>query len=108
NGFRIRPGSLPMWTISHALSPRASTPHTIWLRRSKTKYWPDAERSNPNGSRKRPAMCAGIASTDRSVSGPSANASSEAASQNFGTSVADGVFDGLEDVVSLRQDRLFE
>src|SRR5580765_4526205 len=97
-----------MWTISHALSPRASTPQTIWLRRSKTKYCPDAARSKPNGSRNRPATCAGIASTDWSTSGPIANITSDATSQDLGTSVADGVSDGLQNVLRLRKDRFLE
>src|SRR4029077_164318 len=46
-GLMIRPGSLPMWTISHALACPSSTPNTICLRRSKMKYWPAAARDLP-------------------------------------------------------------
>src|SRR5437762_4484957 len=68
-GSMMRPSSPPMWTISHALDCSASTPKTTCERRSKTKYWPDADCWNPAASRNRPAMCAGTAPTERRTSG---------------------------------------
>src|SRR5215471_15571016 len=60
-------------------------------------------------------MTAGMASTDRTTSGPIARVTSMRASEILSTpptrhspSVADGVFDRLQDVVCLRKDRFFE
>ena len=42
-------------------------------RRSKTKYWPEADCWNPAGSRNCPATCAGTAPDERRTSGASAS-----------------------------------
>src|SRR4051794_12334758 len=113
-GLMIRPGSLPMCTISHALAWASSTPNTIWLRRSKMKYWPDAARSKPATSLNRPARCAGIASTDSSTSARIAYSTIGLASRPahsaaaLSRSVTRGFPNGLEDIGRLGQDNVLQ
>src|SRR5690349_17460264 len=53
-------------------------------------------------------MWAGMASIDRMTSGPIASENSKSAIQRFTDLVADGVFDRLQDVVRLRENRVFQ
>src|SRR6266516_6594791 len=64
----IRPDSAPIRIISHELDCCSSSPYTVCPRRSKTKYWPNADCWKPATSRNRPATCVGTAFDERITS----------------------------------------
>src|SRR5262245_56774972 len=121
----MRPASAPICTISHELDCCSSSPNTVWPRRSKTKYWPEADCWKPATSRKRPATWAGTARDDRMISGwmalrpttrkqapPSAQSTRRSIvalrSRRAPRSISGGIADGLQDIGRLRQDRFLE